>query len=378
MPRAELLARARQAHADGADVIDLGCDPGSTWAGVADAVKALRDDGLRVSLDSFDPAEAQLAAKAGAELVLSVNRTNRDAARDWGCEVVAVPDTSPTRSTASTRRWPCSPPPACRSASIRCWSRSRFGFAASLGRYLEVRRRYPDVEMMMGVGNLTELTDADSAGVNVLLLGFCQELGIRSVLTTEVINWAPAACASWTWPAVWFTTRASTTSLPKRLEPDLVLLRDPEAARARRRDARRAGSPRRRPQLPPLRRARQAARHQRRHVAARDRPVRAVRRDDETHRHRSGPRLLPGLRAGQGRDRADAGQELRAGPGCAGASSRCRRKAIGHPRTTHRGPNPVTFPRAGCGDPQRGNPPSGNTRPRGAGRWPTMRTISRP
>ncbi len=51
-----------------------------------------------------------------------------------------------------------------------------FGFAASLGRYLEVRRRYPDAEMMMGIGNLTELTDVDSAGVNVLLLGFCQEL----------------------------------------------------------------------------------------------------------------------------------------------------------------------------------------------------------
>ncbi len=44
--------------------------------------------------------------------------------------------------------------------------------------------------MMMGVGNLTELTDVDSAGVNTLLLGFCQELAIRSVLTTAVINWA--------------------------------------------------------------------------------------------------------------------------------------------------------------------------------------------
>jgi len=44
-------------------------------------------------------------------------------------------------------------------------------------------------EMLMGVGNLTELTDADSAGLNVLLLGFCQEVGVRSVLTTEVINW---------------------------------------------------------------------------------------------------------------------------------------------------------------------------------------------
>src|SRR5262249_24592680 len=92
VPPAELLARAKQAHADGADVIDLGCDPGETWAGAGDAVKALRDVGLRVSLDTFDVREAAAGAKAGAELILSVNRTTRDAARDWGCEVVAVPD----------------------------------------------------------------------------------------------------------------------------------------------------------------------------------------------------------------------------------------------------------------------------------------------
>ena len=44
--------------------------------------------------------------------------------------------------------------------------------------------------MIMGTGNLTELTDVDSAGVNTVLLGFCQELSIHSVLTTAVINWA--------------------------------------------------------------------------------------------------------------------------------------------------------------------------------------------
>src|SRR5207249_3273404 len=69
----EIVAKARKAHADGADLIDLGCDPGSRWTGVADAVKALRADGLRVSLDSFDTWEAAEAAKAGAELILSVN-----------------------------------------------------------------------------------------------------------------------------------------------------------------------------------------------------------------------------------------------------------------------------------------------------------------
>ena len=51
------------------------------------------------------------------------------------------------------------------------------GFAASLARYVEVRRRHPDAEMLMGIGNLTELTEADSTGVTALLIGFCQELG---------------------------------------------------------------------------------------------------------------------------------------------------------------------------------------------------------
>ena len=54
-------------------MIDLGCDPGTTWTQVGDAVAALRDKGLRVSIDSFDPAEVATAVAAGAELVLSVN-----------------------------------------------------------------------------------------------------------------------------------------------------------------------------------------------------------------------------------------------------------------------------------------------------------------
>ena len=47
--------------------------------------------------------------------------------------------------------------------------------------------------MFMGIGNLTELTEADSTGINALLLGICVELKVRYVLTTEVIGWAKGA-----------------------------------------------------------------------------------------------------------------------------------------------------------------------------------------
>ena len=180
---------ARQMKLDGADLIDVGCEPNSCWSGVGQCVAALVAEGHRVSIDSLNPEEIAPAVKAGAELVLSVNATNREFAADWGCEVVVIPDEvadihsmDPTLELLSSNDVPFRIDPILEPIG--------FGFAGSLRRYMQARESWPDVEMMMGIGNLTELTDVDSAGVNLVLLAICQELGIRSVLTTEVINWA--------------------------------------------------------------------------------------------------------------------------------------------------------------------------------------------
>jgi dihydropteroate synthase len=190
-------------------------------------VHALLSDGHRVSIDSWNPVEVEAAVRAGAELVLSVNSANCDAAVDWGCEVVAIPDDFATlagldatveRLSAAGVRLRIDPilePIGC-------------GFAASLNRYSEVRRRYPDAEMLMGIGNLTELTDADSAGINVLLLGICQELGIRSILTTQVINWARTSVRECDLARRLVSYAVQHGVPPKRLEPQLILLRDPK------------------------------------------------------------------------------------------------------------------------------------------------------
>lgn len=227
-----LLAIARRYAADGANVIDLGCDPGSTWPGIGEAVRALIAEGLRVSVDSFNPVEVQAALQAGAELVLSVNSSNAEQAIVWAesfpaAEFIVIPDTpSDLDSLDRTVR-------QLTDAGVRLridpiLEPIGFGFAASLGRYIEVRRRYPQHELIMGVGNLTELTDADSAGINVLLAGFCQELGIRSVLTTEVINWCRSAVKEFALARRLVYHAVREKVLPKRLEPDLLLLRDPK------------------------------------------------------------------------------------------------------------------------------------------------------
>ncbi|MFM8707341.1 MAG: DUF6513 domain-containing protein, partial [Planctomycetia bacterium] len=221
---AAILAEATRLRDSGADRIDIGCDPGSEWAGVGDVVRMLVAEGFAVSVDSFQPAEIAAAVRAGASLVLSVNSSNVAAAADWGCEVVVVPDVPATlegfdatidrlaKDGVKMRLDPVLEPIG-------------FGFAASLGRYLDVRRRFPEAEMMMGIGNLSELTDVDSSGLNTLLIGFCQETGIRSVLTTQVIHWARDSVREIALARALVHHAVTRRTLPKHVEPRLVTLR---------------------------------------------------------------------------------------------------------------------------------------------------------
>ena len=169
--------------------------------------------------------EIAAATAAGAELVLSVNQTNCRAALDWGVEVVVIPDDPQTLAgldktieILSGAGVPLRVDPVL--------SPIGFGFTCSLGHYIEVRRRYPDAEMMMGIGNLTELTDVDSAGINVLLLAICEELSIQSVLTTQVINWAKTSVAECDLARRLVYHAVHQETLPKHLEQRLVMLRD--------------------------------------------------------------------------------------------------------------------------------------------------------
>lgn len=221
----EVIAMAESYRADGATLIDVGCEPNSLWVGVADCVKTLKDLGHRVSIDSLTPKEIAPAVAAGAELVLSVNGTNREAAVDWGCEVVVIPDDirdiesmQDTIEFLAERNVPLRIDPILEPIGM--------GFAQSLQRYMDARRRWPEAEMMMGVGNLTELTDVDSAGVNFLLLAICQELRIHSVLTTQVINWAQSSVKECDIARRLVRYAIEEKVPPKNLGYDLVSLRD--------------------------------------------------------------------------------------------------------------------------------------------------------
>ncbi|TWT73366.1 DUF6513 domain-containing protein [Allorhodopirellula solitaria] len=221
----EIVALAGALRRDGADRIDVGCDAGRPCRVIGDYVAALVDAGHRVSIDTFDEQETRDAIRSGASLVLSVNSSNRRAAADWGCEVVAIPDTPEDLASLDTtiefldrHAVPLRLDPILEPIGS--------GFGDSVLRYAQTRDRYPDHAMMMGIGNLTELTDVDSAGVNMLLLGLCEEWQVGSVLTTQVINWARSSIRECDIARRLVHHSIATGTPPKRLSDQLVMLRD--------------------------------------------------------------------------------------------------------------------------------------------------------
>jgi dihydropteroate synthase len=222
---ADVVFQAQAMFDAGADLIDVGCVPGESSPSVGDIVRALREKHLRVSIDSFDRDEVEQAVAAGAELILSCNHSNIDWVTDFGVEVVAIPNTpSDTESLdriieqLSRKNVPFRIDPIIEPIGM--------GFTASLRRYMDARQEYPEVPMMMGIGNVTELTEVDSAGVNMLLAAVCEELGIGSVLTTQVINWCRSAVAEFDAARRLISHSVGNAVIPKHIDSSLVMLRD--------------------------------------------------------------------------------------------------------------------------------------------------------
>lgn len=182
----QILTRAKALVAEGADVIDLGCLPDTPFAHMEETIAALRAERLKVSVDSANLAELERAVHAGADHLLSLDEHSLSILPD-GSKLVPILVPTPHGDLNSLQR-------AAQKARARgidfildpILDPIHFGFADSISRYVETRRREPDAEIMMGTGNLTELTDADSSGVTAMLLGLCSELSIRHILTVQV------------------------------------------------------------------------------------------------------------------------------------------------------------------------------------------------
>ena len=223
----QVLEAADRARRSGADVIDLGGSPEHPIADLGPLVRALRKEGHRVSVDTFDEREALSGDDAGAEFLLSLDGRNLPlAGRLTSAVPVVIPD--PGEGVASLVR---NVEAARAHGAVRVLADAvldpiHFGFAASLRRFVEAREALPDVDFLMGVGNLTELTEADSTGVNAVLCGVMSELQIRFALTTEVASWARGSVREIDCARRLMHHARARRAIPKGFDRRLVTTRD--------------------------------------------------------------------------------------------------------------------------------------------------------
>ncbi len=240
-PDKELVTMSRRYVASGATIIDLGMIANAPDSKAAKhTVKVVqRAVPVPISIDSSDPKEIAAAIKAGASLVLSIDRDNMTAipkSLRQKAAFVIIPVTQagqqlPTSAEDRLQQMKINLDAAQKLgythliADLLCDSLVTPGLSQAIHAYTLFADRYPSIPLLLGAGNVTELLDADSIGVNALLAGMASELGATLMLTTEVSHKTRGA--------VWELHRAAQMMFlaqqrqtsPKDLGIDLLLLK---------------------------------------------------------------------------------------------------------------------------------------------------------
>jgi dihydropteroate synthase-like protein len=100
-----------------------------------------------------------------------------------------------------------------------------FGLADSIVAYRLFGIENPDTLMLMGIGNVTELTDADSLGINAVLCGLAGECGADLAFTTEASNKTKGSVAELCTASKMMRLAIVRGSPPKDLGLDLLKLK---------------------------------------------------------------------------------------------------------------------------------------------------------
>ena len=181
----EILKISKLYIKNGANVIDLGCMPDTNFSHLEDTIKAIKSIGCKVSVDSANNEELIRGSKAGADYILSISEKNINILDKLNSIPILIPS-SPGDLKSLERIIKIFIDKKVDFYADPILDPIHYGFTESILRYANLRKMFSDIKIFMGTGNLTELTDSDSAGVNAILMGLVSELSINAVLVVQV------------------------------------------------------------------------------------------------------------------------------------------------------------------------------------------------
>ncbi|MCS4541240.1 MAG: dihydropteroate synthase-like protein [Euryarchaeota archaeon] len=192
----QLIERAKYYVASGAHMIDLGMIANQPRPEKIEEMigKIKTELKVSVSIDTADPDEIKAGVKAGADLVLSINRSNVEQVAEAvkNIPVVILPGNGeiPKKPYERVQSLESNIKLAHQLGISKIIADPvldpiNFGLVESIVAYYEFAQRNPTVPLFFGAGNVVELIDADSIGVNALLAGIAFELGVSIIFTPE-------------------------------------------------------------------------------------------------------------------------------------------------------------------------------------------------
>jgi dihydropteroate synthase-like protein len=217
--RKDIRAIVERYFAAGADIVDLGFGFDAVPADVTRVFSRLRDiDGI-LAVDSQDP-DLIRAALGRADLVLSLQERNipvvgEEVAKAGAVAVVVPGENSLRKNLALAKK-----------AGITCIIADPLlqpvgsGLVASLKNF----KKY-GFPLFFGAGNVTELIDADSIGINALLAGMAMETGAAVIFTSEHSD-KTAGSVSEMRKATEMMALTANRPYPKDLGIDLLVLKE--------------------------------------------------------------------------------------------------------------------------------------------------------
>ncbi|MDM7934649.1 MAG: dihydropteroate synthase-like protein [Methanothrix sp.] len=228
MDARELKERICYFEGQGADMIDLGIPLDARPEQVASALLAARDaTDLPLSIDTSVPDLILAGIDGGADLVLSLNAESLSLAGEAvaAADVPAVVVPGPGRASLDHNLL-LAQDLGIQAIADPVLDPPMQGLASSLGRYMLFRERHPDMPLFFGAGNVTELLDADSQGVNALLAALAAEVGASILFTPEHSAKAKGSVRELYRASQMMHLAGSRRTPPKDLGLDLLILKE--------------------------------------------------------------------------------------------------------------------------------------------------------
>ena len=178
----------------GADILDIGVHIGAQPDEVEKAVETALSfaPDVPISIDTLDVDLIRAGIENGVDMVLSLNKDNipevGDAIAKNDIAAVVIPDSDGVHKTNESlfaNLKMAEEQGIKRIIADPVLNSIGYGIAESLYNYYRFRLQDKSIPLFFGAGNVTELMDADSVGINATLAGIAAELSADILFTPE-------------------------------------------------------------------------------------------------------------------------------------------------------------------------------------------------